>query len=111
MRFKPKGVILGLIGGLLGAFLGLGSWALELEENTGLEWLFHQRGAIQPPDEIAIIAIDKHSADQLGLPNESEKWPRQLHAQLVTQLATAGVKSITFDMLFNRRPRLRQCRG
>ncbi len=100
MRFKPKGVILGLIGGLLGAFLGLGSWALELEENTGLEWLFHQRGAIQPPDEIAIIAIDKHSADQLGLPNESEKWPRQLHAQLVTQLATAGVKSITFDMLF-----------
>ncbi len=100
MRFKPKGVILGLIGGLLGALLGLGSWALELEENTGLEWLFHQRGAIEPPDEIAIIAIDKRSADHLRLPNESEKWPRQLHAQLVTQLAAAGVTSITFDMLF-----------
>ena len=92
--------MLGLFGGLLGALLGLSSWALQLEEDTGLESLFHQRGAIPPPQEIAIIAIDKRSADQLGLPNESSMWPRQLHADLVQKLSESGVKSITFDMLF-----------
>jgi len=100
LRNNSKGLILGLAGGLLGALLGLGPWALELEENTGLEWLFHQRGATSPPDEIVIVAIDKRSADQLGLPNESEQWPRQLHADLVTKLTAAGVNTITFDMLF-----------
>lgn len=99
---NSKALILGSIGGLLGALLGLGSWTLELEENTGLEWLFHQRGTVLPPDEVVIIAIDRYSADQLGLPNESEKWPRQLHAELVTQLTAAGVNSITFDILFKR---------
>jgi len=97
---QSKWLILSLLGGVLGALLGLSSWALKLEENTGLEWLFHQRGAIAPPQELAIIAIDKRSADRLTLPNESAKWPRQLHAELVTQLTAVGVKSITFDMLF-----------
>lgn len=97
---KSKGFILAIIGGLSGAALGLGSWALELEENSGLEWLFHQRGAVIPPAEIAIVAIDRRSADQLDLPNETEQWPRRLHADLVTRLAEAGVATITFDMLF-----------
>ena len=100
MQHLSKWLILSIIGGLLGALLGLSTWALKLEENTGLEALFHQRGAITPPSEIAIIAIDKRSADQLGLPNESALWPRQLHADLVNKLAAAGVASITFDMLF-----------
>ncbi len=100
MLHKSKWLILGLTGGVLGALLALSPWALKLEEDTGLEWLFHQRGAIAPPPELAIIAIDKRSADNLGLPNEPEKWPRQLHAELVSQLTAAGVKSITFDVLF-----------
>lgn len=100
MRFKPKGVILGLIGGLIGALISLSPWALKLEEDTGLEWLFHQRGSAPPPAEIVIISIDKRSADQLGVPGEPEQWPRQLHAQLVELLNDAEVTSITFDMLF-----------
>ncbi|MCF6323598.1 MAG: adenylate/guanylate cyclase domain-containing protein [Gammaproteobacteria bacterium] len=100
MQHQSKWLIVGTLGGLLGALLGLSTWALKLEENTGLESLFHQRGAIPPPREIVIIALDKRSADQLGLPNESALWPRQLHADLVTKLTTAGVKSITYDMLF-----------
>ncbi len=100
MQHQSKWLIVGILGGLLGALLGLSTWALKLEENTGLESLFHQRGAIPPPKEIVIIALDKRSADQLGLPNESTLWPRQLHADLVTKLTTTGVKSITYDMLF-----------
>ncbi len=100
MLRKSKWLMLGALGGLLGALLGLSSWALKLEENRGLEWLFHQRGAITPPQNITIIALDKRSADHLELPNEPAKWPRQLHAELVTKLAEAGAKSITFDMLF-----------
>ncbi len=100
MLRKSKWLMLGALGGLLGALLGLSSWALKLEENSGLEWLFHQRGAIAPPQNITIIALDKRSADHLELPNEPAKWPRQLHAELVTKLAEAGAKSITFDMLF-----------
>jgi len=100
LQYQSKWLIVGILGGLLGALLGLSTWALKLEENTGLESLFHQRGAIPPAKEIAIIAIDKRSADHLELPNESALWPRQLHADLVTKLTTAGVKSITYDMLF-----------
>lgn len=100
MQHQSKWLIVGILGGLFGALLGLSTWALKLEENTGLESLFHQRGIITAPKEIAIIAIDKRSADHLGLPNESALWPRQLHADLVKKLTTAGVKSITYDMLF-----------
>ena len=100
LQHQSKWLIVGILGGLLGALLGLSTWALKLEENTGLESLFHQRGAIPPPKEIAIIALDKRSADQLELANESTLWPRQLHADLVTKLAAAGAKSITYDMLF-----------
>ncbi len=107
MQHLSKWLMVGLLGGLLGALLGLSTWALKLEENTGLESLFHQRGAIPPPKEIVIIALDKRSADQLALPNETILWPRQLHADLVTKLTTAGVTSITYDMLFKtaREPR------
>lgn len=98
IRFKA--LILGVVGGLAGAMLGLGSWALELEEDTGLEWLFHQRGVVTPPDEIAVIAIDKRSADRLGLPNDTSQWPRRLHTELVSRLSGAGVTSVAFDILF-----------
>jgi adenylate cyclase len=93
-------VFLGFLVGLLG-FLIRTDAGLELEENFGLPFLFHLRGAISPPTEAIIVAIDKASADELGLPISPSLWPRNLHARLIENLSRAGAEVIAFDMRFD----------
>ena len=45
---------------------------------------------------VAIVAIDEHSLDQLG----RWPWPRRRHAELVRQLTAAGADAVVFDVLF-----------
>jgi CHASE2 domain-containing sensor protein/signal transduction histidine kinase len=47
------------------------------------------------PQDIAIVAIDQQSLDQVG------RWPwrRAIHATLLEQLTAAGVKAVAFDIL------------
>ncbi|MDX1754728.1 MAG: CHASE2 domain-containing protein [Marinobacter sp.] len=47
-------------------------------------------------DDVAVIAIDEYSLDQLG----QWPWPRSTHAELIRRLDEAGVKTIVFDVLF-----------
>lgn len=82
--------------------LGLTPWGLQLEEEIGLSWLFHSRGERPPPDNILVIAMDKYSANRLGLSNEPGSWPRQLHADLLTKLMPAKPRVIGFDILFRQ---------
>ncbi len=90
--------------GLTIAALGVGIYVLfngaHLEENLGLTLLFKQRGSTQAPGEVIIVTIDKVSADRLRLPNDPEKWPRSLHAELIGKLVNAGVAVIVFDIYF-----------
>ncbi|MGV6860075.1 MAG: CHASE2 domain-containing protein [bacterium] len=72
----------------------------DLERQAGLQLLFSWRGPVPPPDNIAIVAINRASAARLGLPNRPDLWPRNLHAQLINSLNQLGVRSITFDVLF-----------
>lgn len=95
-----KAAVLGFVTGAVGLLVSVFPFAVDLEENFGLEMLFHLRGVRQPPSDVVIVGIDKPSADRLGLPNDPRKWPRSLHARLTEILAREGAAVIGFDVIF-----------
>jgi CHASE2 domain-containing sensor protein/signal transduction histidine kinase len=52
--------------------------------------------AAPPSDKILIVAIDNQSLAKIG----KWQWPRQRHAELIAQLATAKASAIAYDVLF-----------
>jgi len=42
--------------------------------------LFNMRGPITAPSEVAVVAIDGRTGDQLGLPSLPREWSRTVHA-------------------------------
>jgi len=70
---------------------------LERAELWTLDTRFRLRGPVDPKASIVIISIDQDSFDELNLP---WPWPRDLHAELVRKLATAGARIIGIDILF-----------
>ena len=50
----------------------------------------------QPSDRIAVIAIDDQSIANIG----RWPWPRDVHAQLIDQLAAAKAKTIVYTTFF-----------
>ncbi len=95
-----QAVVLGLLVGLAGSGLLATPLGRELEEAVGLEALFHLRGPRRPPPEVLIVSIDRISAGRLGLPADSKKWPRSVHARLVDRLSGGGAAVIAFDVFF-----------
>ncbi|UJP04872.1 MAG: adenylate/guanylate cyclase domain-containing protein [Nitrosomonas sp.] len=96
-----KRLLPGLLIGLIGAGILMMPVGQKLEEKFGLYWLFHLRGAIPAPDQVAIIAIDQPSAVQLDLPLLPRLWPREMHARLIERLTAAGARLIVFDLIFD----------
>ena len=78
-----------------------------LEESIGLNILFQMRGTRAPPPDVAVVSIDKASADAMQLPDDPDKWPRSLHARLIDHLQQQGAALIVFDLFF-REPGSRQ---
>jgi adenylate cyclase len=103
MSKRVRQILLGIFTGLLGCCIYLLPQGWQLEEKYGLHWLFHLRGAIPPPDEVIVIAIDRPSASQLGLPVSPNfwPWPRDIHARLIEHLAHAGAQVIVLDLIFH----------
>jgi adenylate cyclase len=98
---KPvKAILLGLFTGILGILASLAPFVLDLEEKAGLDWLFTLRGPRTPPSDVVVVAVDKASADALGLPVEPDKWPRLDHAHLIDRLVEAGASVIVLDIFF-----------
>jgi adenylate cyclase len=97
-----KGLILGLATGLIGAVLGLTPLGADFEKHVGLDWLFEVRGAIEPPPEVAVVAINERDIAGLGLPRLPRDWPRSIHAELIEKLVERGASVIVFDMDFQR---------
>ena len=61
MRRLIKGLLLGCAIGLAGCLFGLSTFGTLFERGVGLDWLFHTRGAIAAPPEVAIVAIDSRT--------------------------------------------------
>ncbi|HEY6001162.1 MAG TPA: adenylate/guanylate cyclase domain-containing protein [bacterium] len=95
-----KAAALGLAVGIAGVAASPLRPVLDLEEDTGLGILFKLRGARRPPAEAVVISIDRESSEQLGLPDNPDKWPRSLHARLTDVLAREGARAVSFDLHF-----------
>lgn len=70
----------------------------DFEDGLADIW-FSLRGKLPPPRDLAIIAIDERSYDQLKVPM-SQGWPRILQARLLEKLSEYGVRRVVFDILF-----------
>lgn len=97
-----KGLALGLVIGLLGSVFVLTPWGNDFEKEIGLTWLFKVRGPIEPPDNIAVVAINERAVKDLGLPALPRDWLRSIHGRLVKRLTELGASAIVFDMDFQR---------
>ena len=102
MRRWGQSAITGIVTAVCGAAFALMPFSERLEENIGLWWLFTMRGAIQPPAEAVLVAIDGTTGADLGLPRLPRDWPRTIHAQLTRNLVAEGAAVIVFDMDFSR---------
>ncbi|HJP99574.1 MAG TPA: adenylate/guanylate cyclase domain-containing protein, partial [Rhodanobacteraceae bacterium] len=124
-----------LVGALCSALLWVPQMR-ELEQDTGLQWLFRLRGPLEPPKNVVLVTMSHEAADQLHLPRDPEKyhhctdlrvgteangyeslspiparWPRCLHALLIDKLHRAGARMIVFDVLFRQRAAQAGVRG
>jgi adenylate cyclase len=67
-------------------------------ENLTLDWRFKARAASDPPadPQVLVVGIAEDALAKLG------RWPwsREVHAQLVTLLATRPPAAVAFDLLF-----------
>lgn len=91
---------MGLAVALVGVIASMTSLGMNLEEDMGLHWLFTLRGERTAPKDVIVVTTDRKSAFDLGVPQEIWKWPRSLHAQLVTELSNRGATAIAFDLFF-----------
>ncbi len=90
---------------LIGPFITIlitGLMLLSLAPITALEdrlldYRFKIRGAVKPPEDIVIAAIDEKSIDRLG------RWPwgRDIMAELVNKLKGLGARIIVFDIILS----------
>ena len=88
--------------GAIFAVLALSPIGAALEEAVSLPWLFKMRGAVEPPSNVVIVALDKRSADRLGLPAHPREWPRSVHGKLIKELRARGAAAIVFDLKFEK---------
>lgn len=96
-----------LIGGSGAAFVS-SSAGVAFEETLSLSWLFLIRGPIEPPPDVAVVTLDKRSAEALGLPPQPRRWPRAVQAQAIGALDRAGASAIAVDLILSERTNLAQ---
>lgn len=78
----------------------LSSYAVTLEQKTGLRWLFLLRGPVKPPADVVIVALNSAAGEKLALPRQSSAWPRTVQAELINLLHKAGARLIVMDIAF-----------
>jgi adenylate cyclase len=100
-----RSIIIGLCTAVLGAVL---IWAdadrdikLGFERDMGLPWLFHFRGALPEPPEVAVIGLNGDSGKLLGLPALPRDWPRSVHGRVLDELVRQDVAAVVFDYDFS----------
>lgn len=97
-KVRPfRKIILIAVGAFIAMLVLTNLPVLSFLELKGLDLLFLLRGALPPPREIVVVAIDEPSFAAI-----SKQWPwaRSLHARLIDRLKKAGASVIGFDILF-----------
>jgi adenylate cyclase len=96
---RLRGVMFVSVGLALSAFVAL-AWAtdvFEASERDSVDARFSVRGDLDPPRDVALVAIDDETFQELG-----EQWPfpRTLHAEAIDALRRAGARVIAYDVQF-----------
>ncbi len=94
-------LLLGSLLFLLVAIITVTPLGNDLEARFGLDLMFKLRGALSPPTEVAVIAIDKTSTDTLNLPRQLDRWSRSHYAELIDTVNQLGAEVVAFDILFS----------
>ena len=82
---------------ILSALLGaLVSWRMPGMDQYMRDRMIRARGALPPPNDIAIVAIDEQSIARFG----RFPWPRALSARAIDAIAAAQPKAIALDVLY-----------
>jgi signal transduction histidine kinase len=95
-----KAVILAMFNAVVGAVL-MGAFGYYLEQDGGLDLLFHLRGVRSTPSNVVIVSLDRKSADRLGLSDNYANWPHSYYTRLIQKLRDAGASVIAFDVFFD----------
>lgn len=95
-----EAALFGLLIGIVGLLVSFAPSAYDLEEDVGLGLLFKLRGPRQPPADIVIVSIDREAAEHLKVSANPDRWPRSLHAQLISNLIRQGARVIVLDIYF-----------
>jgi len=100
---RSRGITLFSMGVFFALLLAL-TWFLVWSEATKkIDNLLHDNwvrfSQTDPPEQVAIAAIDSTSLQSLG----RWPWPRDLQALLLQRLGTYGVKAVVIDILFNEK--------
>ena len=99
-RRLVKAILFGLLIGIFGLLGGNSQTMSKLDEKSGLGLLFKLRGQRNAPTDVVVVSIDKEYSDELGMPNNPDKWPRSILARLVPILEKAGAAVMAFDVHF-----------
>lgn len=102
MPTAAKALLFGAVIGILGIIASLLPLVLDVEAHLGLKLLFWLRGPRPAPPEVALVTIERESADYFHLRNEPALWPRALHARAVQELSARGARVIVFDIAFEK---------
>ncbi len=100
MARRLKIVLLCLLNGLIGLAIFLSPAGPVFERSTGLTALFKIRGERETPADVAVIAINGQTGEDLGLAPLPRDWPRSIHGDLIDKLTQAGAAAIVFDIHF-----------
>jgi adenylate cyclase len=90
------------IAALVGMVLMLSPFGALLEERFGLSWLFWTRGPASAPPDVAVISLDRRSAEELGLPPQPREWPRRVFARLIERLVELKASVVVLDLVLDR---------
>jgi signal transduction histidine kinase/CHASE2 domain-containing sensor protein len=94
---RLKGTVWAVAIALLSAAMALWIvWRVPGLEMSARDWLMRQRGLLQPPEDIVIVAIDESSLKRFG----RFPWPRSLMARALDSLKGARPKAIALDVLY-----------
>lgn len=100
-RYLSAAIILAVslaIIGLLSSFTPY----LEVLELKSYDFMMATiRGPLEPPSDIAIVAIDEDSLSEFSSTLKLNwPWPRSVHGELIAILNEAGARAIVFDITF-----------
>jgi len=129
---RTRAVVMSLAVGITAALLTLLPSSMPLQESADLFFLFRARGPLPPPEDIAIVPIDRRAAQAIGVARDADaraqcrdvkvgedlpathdrlppghllqRWPRCLTGMVVDALHRAGASVIVLDVLFRPIP-------